>query len=109
MPSLGLGLECYVDAAAARFASRDFLRLALFLWMMPRAAALSCADAAALTSASLGEAAAFRYKLLSAVFTAALRVRRFSDARDHFFAESILGKRPPLKERVPRTRKATKS
>lgn len=32
---------------AARLASRDFLRFALFLWMMPRTAALSNADTAA--------------------------------------------------------------
>lgn len=34
-------------AFTARFASRDFLRFALFLWMMPRAAALSNAAVAA--------------------------------------------------------------
>ena len=82
----------FFAAAAARFASRDFLRLALFLWMMPRAAALSCADADAFTLCAVGESVAFLYRDLRDVFTLRLRLRRFSDARAHFFADGILGK-----------------
>ena len=105
--------ERYFAAAAARFARRDFLRFALFLWMMPRAAALSCAESLALTKPRFGSAAALRYELLRAAFTAALRARRFADARAHFLAEWILGKQPPddvmRVNASMRTRKATKS
>ena len=87
----------FFDAAAARLASRDFLRFALFLWMMPRAAALSWADAAAVTFSLVGASTAFLYEDFSDVLTPRLRLRRFSDARAHFLAELMLGKpRSPL-------------
>src|SRR5579872_1066294 len=78
--------------AEAFFAIRDFCRAALFLWMMPRAAALSSADAAA---NALVEVESWAEAFLTSVFnldlTARFRMRLFSDARVHFMAALILG------------------
>src|SRR5580700_10651281 len=81
-------------AVFARFAMRDFLRLALFLWMMPRTAALSSADEAALTSAAVAPCAvAFFASVFSLLVISRLRFRRFSDARVHLIAALMLGTR----------------
>ncbi len=79
-------------ALLACFARRDFLRFALFLWMIPRAAALSNAEAACfITSGFAAGAAAFLKMVFNLVLTSRFRLRRFSDARVHFRADLILG------------------
>src|SRR5690348_10761181 len=82
----------YALAAFARFASRDFFLFALFLWMMPRAAALSSAAEAALRSAAPAFCAdAFFASVFNLLVTERLRLRRFSDARVHLMAALIFG------------------
>jgi len=77
---------------AVFFAMRDFCRAALFLWMMPRTAALSSAEDAVLTvSTSAVSAPAFLTKVFNFVFADKLRLRRFSEARVHLIAALILG------------------
>src|SRR5476651_1107835 len=74
------------------FAMRDFCRAALFLWMMPRAAALSSADEAVFTVwTSAVSAPAFLTRVFNFVFADKLRLRRFSEARVHLIAALILG------------------
>lgn len=71
---------------------RDFCRAALFLWMMPRAAALSSADEAAKAEVAVESCAdAFLTRVFNFDLTARLRIRRFSDARVHLMAALILG------------------
>jgi hypothetical protein len=73
-------------------AMRDFCRAALFLWMMPRAAALSSADDAVFTVAvSASSAPAFLTSVFNFDFAERLRLRRFSEARVHLIAALILG------------------
>jgi hypothetical protein len=77
---------------AVFFAMRDFCRAALFLWMMPRAAALSSADDAVNTEASSAfSVPAFLTSVFNLVFADRLRLRRFSEARVHLIAALMLG------------------
>ena len=91
----------YAFAVFARFAIRDFLRFALFLWIIPRAAALSKADDAALWSETEAPSAvAFLARVLSLLVIDKLRFRRFSEARVHLMAALILGTRSLSSEAV---------
>lgn len=59
---------------------------------MPRAAALSNAEiTSVMLSAAAPSADAFLNSVFSLVLTAALRLRRFSEARVHFIAALIFG------------------
>ena len=74
---------CYAFAALALLASRDFFLLALFLCMMPRAAALSKADAANLASASVAPCAeAFFARVFAAVGVFVVAVVDFGGAAE---------------------------
>src|SRR5579872_2617190 len=78
-------------AFAMAFAKRDFLRAALFGWMMPFCAALSnCASTDLLTSASCAETA-FLYTVFKRVLTSRLRWVRLPVCRTHLTAALMLG------------------
>jgi hypothetical protein len=85
---------CYVLAAWINFERRDIFLAAVFLWIIRFLAALSMLDLAAfnLVSAASGDPALAdkRTSLVRCfilVFTALLRIRRFSFWRERFSAD----------------------